>query len=119
MASTHCCECSKNRGEPCPHRVGRLLCREHGQAEVPIEAQALTPDLLAIPGTLDQRAPGPVVAPETPAQAIVPAGALPDCSFCGAPQEAPGGLLFGPPDAEGRCQKLHACLDCWPEVLPR
>ena len=38
------------------------------------------------------------------------------CKRCGRPIEHPGGLVFSPPDRDGRCQKLHFCTGCWPDV---
>lgn len=35
------------------------------------------------------------------------------CDRCPDELLQPGGLLLGPPDAEGRCEKLHLCISCW------
>jgi len=46
---------------------------------------------------------------------------VPNCDFCGNPQKTLGAVLFGPPDANNKCEKLHCCVDCWPRltvVLP-
>jgi len=45
---------------------------------------------------------------------------VPNCDFCGNPQKTLGAVLFGPPNANNWCEKLHCCVDCWPRlaVLP-
>jgi hypothetical protein len=35
------------------------------------------------------------------------------CDLCGGRMEEPGALVFGPPDAEERCEKFHVCYSCW------
>lgn len=40
-----------------------------------------------------------------------------NCSGCGDRLTEPGGLLFGPPDICGYTEKMHACGDCWREIL--
>lgn len=41
-----------------------------------------------------------------------------DCYFCHKPQTEPGGVLFGPPNAEGCCRKVHCCVRCWGNINP-
>lgn len=47
-----------------------------------------------------------------------PAGSarLPDCDICEQVQVALGAVAFGPPDENGRCEKLHVCVKCWKKV---
>ena len=35
-----------------------------------------------------------------------------DCDKCHRPLGEPGGLLFDPPDSEGRARKHHICVRC-------
>ena len=41
---------------------------------------------------------------------------VPNCDFCRKPQTTLGAVLFGPPDASSKCEKLHCCADCWPKL---
>lgn len=36
----------------------------------------------------------------------------PSCDDCGEVLVALGGLLFGPPDSDGKTTKHHLCVDC-------
>jgi len=38
------------------------------------------------------------------------------CNFCSQALTRPGGLLFGPPDDEGKSLKQHLCFPCWDVV---
>lgn len=40
----------------------------------------------------------------------------PICSKCGTELTEFGGLLFSPPDADGRSKKWHLCRTCYDEV---
>ena len=37
----------------------------------------------------------------------------PKCDFCGLELEELGGLLFSPPDVEGKAIKSHLCVKCY------
>ena len=37
---------------------------------------------------------------------------IPDCSWCGVPQNELGALFFGAPDQFGKCPKHHVCRQC-------
>jgi hypothetical protein len=37
----------------------------------------------------------------------------PTCDRCGTELEAFGGILLGPPEADGRAEKLHLCPACY------
>lgn len=110
-APTHCCQCTEEAGEQCTHLVGRLLCRDHGQVEVPFNER---PIVLDIPAEL-----GDDVDLDGLADRLVEAGQKPICSACGHFVETPGALLFGPPDPYGQCRKHHVCADCYPAITMR
>jgi len=42
---------------------------------------------------------------------------IPDCDFCKNEQTELGALVFGPPDVDGRCAKLHCCKKCYEKLL--
>ena len=35
------------------------------------------------------------------------------CDRCDEPLGVPGALIFGPPNEDSECQKIHICLSCW------
>jgi|HubBroStandDraft_2_1064218.scaffolds.fasta_scaffold04383_3 hypothetical protein len=39
------------------------------------------------------------------------------CNWCLAILREPGALVFTPPDAIGRCTKIHVCVDCFKRVI--
>ena len=39
------------------------------------------------------------------------------CNWCLAILKEPGALVFTPPDAIGRCTKIHVCVDCFKRVI--
>jgi hypothetical protein len=45
---------------------------------------------------------------------------LPKCELCNQEQTELGAVLFGVPDSDGRCEKIHCCSKCWVRlnVLP-
>lgn len=38
------------------------------------------------------------------------------CHTCDKTIVKPGALLFSPPDAEGKTEKTHLCVECWEDV---
>jgi hypothetical protein len=41
----------------------------------------------------------------------------PECDFCGNELVEFGGLLFSPPDADGRVDKQHVCVECYGRIV--
>lgn len=39
-----------------------------------------------------------------------------DCFFCDRELTEPGGILLGPPNTLGLCEKAHICVDCYDEI---
>jgi len=39
------------------------------------------------------------------------------CHYCGAELLEPGGLVLSPPDEDNRCERLHVCAECYPDVV--
>jgi len=61
-----------------------------------------------MPGVIDEST-GPMVTNSIAQSAPWP----PQCDLCQEKLDRPGALVFSPPEADGRVNKLHVCMVCW------